>query len=141
MNREAQESTILLPQFLVLGLQFLARGCFWCVTQGLIKNTVPFSKWGLPILIWWKFQIGESPFQKGVCDKSGINIFMHPSFLIQCVKKFLVQTQESRPSCDNPNHSVRERTCAPLFPYIISVATLNCQKCLKLSKMSDLAFV
>jgi hypothetical protein len=74
LNRGAQESTILSPQFSVLGLQFLARGGFWCVTQGLIKNTVLFSKWGLPILIRGKFQIGESPFQKRVCNKSGINI-------------------------------------------------------------------
>jgi hypothetical protein len=44
------------------------------VTQGLIKNTVPFSKWGLPISIRRKFQIGESLFQKRVCDNSGINI-------------------------------------------------------------------
>ncbi len=60
-TRGAQESTILLPQFLVLGLQFLVRGGFWCVTQGLIKNTVvPFSKWGIvPISIWQKFHGGS----------------------------------------------------------------------------------
>jgi hypothetical protein len=53
-------------------------------------------------------------------------IYTQPSLLIQCVKNFPVESQESRPSCDNPNHLVREMTCAPLFPYIISVVTLDC---------------